>query len=97
MVTMRIFGCSVCEKFSVNKICNCLKLEVLIAVLLKYPSFLQCYVVSLGGKFSTTVQDLKCVYHEYGGIKVFRNVGSYSPSDSYRTLEYCRFLSCTYR
>jgi len=55
---MRNFGSSTYEKFNVNRISNCLKFEVLIAVMLKDPSLLGCHVVSLGGKFPTTVQDL---------------------------------------
>lgn len=96
MAMMRNFGGSACEKFKLNRICNCLKFEVLIAVTLKDPSLLRCNVVSLGGKLTTAVQDLKCLFHEYGNNKVFRNGGNCSSNDKGRTLEFCRLLSCTY-
>lgn len=92
---MRNFGGSSCEKFKVNRICNWLKFEVLIAVMFKDPSLLRCNVVSLGGRLPTTVQDLNCLFHEYGDIKVFRNGGKFSSNDRGRTLEFCRLLNCT--
>jgi hypothetical protein len=70
---MRNFGGSSCEKFKVNRICNCLKFEVLIAVMFKDPSLLHCNVVSLGGRLPTTVQDLNCVFHEYGDTETAEN------------------------
>lgn len=88
---MRNFGSSTYEKFNVNRICNCLKFEVLIAVMVKDPSLPRCNV-----KLSTTVQDLKCVFNEYGDGKVFRNGGKCSLIDRGHTLEFCRLPSCTY-